>query len=294
MLKFQYNGLKKSVWLIGPLMKVGASKSNEIILEGEGVAPLHCYIYINNDNVEIEPVDNNIVYINELVINKKTLLKKSDITRIAHQEFLIVDPQNKVQILPTKKEVVSDEATVFRPSATTGIPAASGWLLQGLHPSLRNKRYPVDGTASLGRSPECELHFSFERLSRKHAEFTLIDGVLMVKDLDSSNGTFHNGERVKQATLRAGDTIAFDKLEFTVIAPGGVSQVKSMKADPMSQTIVGSVKQSDPIKSPRATVVTPSNGDGAEDVKKPMSAMLVLACAAGFIALGVLAFMILM
>ena len=90
-------------------------------------------------------------------------------------------------------------------------------MLQGIHSNIQNKRFPIDGKTVLGRSKDCDLHFSFERLSRHHAQLSVIDGKLLVEDLDSSNGTFQNGKRIKRATLHPGDTLAFDQLEFTVL-----------------------------------------------------------------------------
>ncbi|MXY17617.1 MAG: FHA domain-containing protein, partial [Acidobacteria bacterium] len=39
---------------------------------------------------------------------------------------------------------------------------------------------------------------------------------LVVKDLDSTNGTFVNGWRVEQATLREGDLLRLGGVEFEV------------------------------------------------------------------------------
>jgi pSer/pThr/pTyr-binding forkhead associated (FHA) protein len=299
MLKFQYVGSTKSVWLIGPVMKVGSSKTNELILTEEGIEPLHCYIHINQNQIEIEPIGNNEVYINEVLLKKKTPLKIGDITRIGSQEFTVSDPQNKVAPPIPVPQPVSSEATVFRVPVSVASPVvteASGWMLQGLHKSLRNKRYPIDGTMYLGRSQECELHFSYERLSRKHAEFKVMDNVLIVKDLDSSNGTFVNGEKIKQAKLRGGDTIAFDKLEFTVIAPMGTGN-EAMSADSLNQTVVRSALTPEMLKqanksgssSPSTETVASSSGQ-----KKSSSSNLIMIAAGVVILLVVVAVMFLM
>lgn len=276
MLKFQYCGSKKTVWLIGPTMKVGSLKSNEIPLAEEGVAPLHCYIHINGNNVEVEPIGEHEVYVNEVLVKKKTSLNLGDITRVGTQEFLILDPQSKAAIVPSslQQAPVSAEATVFR--APASLPAeASGWMLQGLHQSIRNKRYPVDGTMYLGRSQECELHFSHDRLSRKHAELKVIDNVLVLKDLDSSNGTFHNGERIKQAKLRGGDTIAFDKLEFTVIAPSA-SVVHGSEPENLNQTIVRSALNPEMLRSAASPVSPLKEPVASSSVQKKASLVSML------------------
>lgn len=281
MLKFQYRGSTKTVWLIGPVMKIGSAKSNEIVLGEENVAPLHCNLHIAEDRIEVEPVADNPVYINEVLVKRKTLLNLDDVVRIGTQEFSILNPQSKAAIVPAAPAPVSSEATVFR--APVNIDAAgegSGWMIQALHPNLRNKRYPIDGTMSLGRSQECELHFSFDRLSRKHAEFKVIEGVLIVKDLDSSNGTFVNGEKVRQAKLSAGDTVAFDKLEFTVIAPSG--NAKAEDPDALGHTVVRSALTPEMIRQASKPQAAP-----AQPAKSSAASMLMVA--AGVIVLLIVA-----
>jgi pSer/pThr/pTyr-binding forkhead associated (FHA) protein len=275
MLKFKYSGSTKSVWLIGPLMKVGSAKSNDIVLSEDVIAPLHCYLHVNQNKIEIEPVEGNEVYINEVLVKAKTVLKLTDITRIGTQEFSIIDPQSKAAIIPapTQSAPVSSEATVFRaPPTVAAVSQASGWMLQGLHKNLLNKRYPIDGTMSLGRSQDCELHFSYDRLSRKHAELKVIDNVLIVRDLDSSNGTYHNGEKIKQAKLRGGDTIAFDKLEFTVIAPSS-STGEGVGADSFNQTVVRSALTPEMMK--QASVKPSSSKTEASKKSSATNALMI-------------------
>jgi pSer/pThr/pTyr-binding forkhead associated (FHA) protein len=50
-----------------------------------------------------------------------------------------------------------------------------------------------------------------------HCRLTVsADGDLEVRDLDSTNGTFVNGERVQQAQLSDGDRIQVGRLELLV------------------------------------------------------------------------------
>jgi len=63
--------------------------------------------------------------------------------------------------------------------------------------------------AVVGRDPEAALCIDDEGISREHAKFvTAADGVVHVMDLDSTNGTYVNGERVSLRVLREGDEIA--------------------------------------------------------------------------------------
>jgi pSer/pThr/pTyr-binding forkhead associated (FHA) protein len=61
--------------------------------------------------------------------------------------------------------------------------------------------------ATIGRSSECSLPIVDENASRKHAEVRYSQGNFYVWDLDSKNGTFVNGSKVKSHKLLDGDLI---------------------------------------------------------------------------------------
>jgi len=46
------------------------------------------------------------------------------------------------------------------------------------------------------------------RVSRLHAQLRIVRGQFVIFDLDSTGGTFVNGQRIHQYTLRAGDVIS--------------------------------------------------------------------------------------
>jgi adenylate cyclase len=66
----------------------------------------------------------------------------------------------------------------------------------------------------LGRSATTDLPVYDPTISRRHAELTAAPDGVRVRDLDSSNGTSVNGERVAIGLLRAGDTIGFGRVSF--------------------------------------------------------------------------------
>ncbi|MFB6352050.1 MAG: diguanylate cyclase [Bradymonadaceae bacterium] len=65
------------------------------------------------------------------------------------------------------------------------------------------------GEITAGRGRGCDLRIPDEKVSRQHARFFWADEQVMVRDLDSSNGTFVEGDRVPEETsLRDGDKVA--------------------------------------------------------------------------------------
>lgn len=64
----------------------------------------------------------------------------------------------------------------------------------------------------IGRSPDNGLVIDNHAVSHHHARIaTGNTGALILEDLDSMNGTFVNGQRVKNVTLKPGDSVAIGK-----------------------------------------------------------------------------------
>ncbi len=69
----------------------------------------------------------------------------------------------------------------------------------------------------IGRSGDCGLQLDFDRISRHHARFERHDGGLVLSDLESTNGTFVNHQRITDPTpVRAGDIVHFADHGFTL------------------------------------------------------------------------------
>jgi adenylate cyclase len=69
-------------------------------------------------------------------------------------------------------------------------------------------------TQVVGRAPTSDIPVFDPTISRRHAELTTNDRGVDVRDLGSSNGTFHNGSKIESCTLSLGDTITFGKVAF--------------------------------------------------------------------------------
>ena len=70
---------------------------------------------------------------------------------------------------------------------------------------------------TLGRATRADFVVDVALVSRFHCRFTATpDGVLEVEDLDSTNGTFVNEERIKRLALKAGDRVRAGRVELVV------------------------------------------------------------------------------
>jgi four helix bundle protein len=61
----------------------------------------------------------------------------------------------------------------------------------------------------LGRGRNTEIRIDARGVSRRHARFQVCEGAVKLEDLGSTNGTWRNGRRVKQAILKDGDQLQF-------------------------------------------------------------------------------------
>ena len=68
----------------------------------------------------------------------------------------------------------------------------------------------------VGRAVTSDLPIYDPTVSRRHAEVTLADGSVSVKDLGSSNGTYINGTQISESTAGDGDIVTFGKVAFKV------------------------------------------------------------------------------
>ncbi len=93
------------------------------------------------------------------------------------------------------------------------------WMLRCESGPLSGKLFPLPERAIIGRALNCDISIPEGGLSREHAELLVESNQLIVRDLESSNGTFHNGERVPEARPSHGDLISFDNMRFRVIGP---------------------------------------------------------------------------
>jgi pSer/pThr/pTyr-binding forkhead associated (FHA) protein len=70
---------------------------------------------------------------------------------------------------------------------------------------------------TIGRAAQADFVVDAALVSRVHCRITAGATELEVVDLDSTNGTYVNGERVDRAHLKSGDRLGVGKLEFTVL-----------------------------------------------------------------------------
>jgi type III secretion system (T3SS) inner membrane Yop/YscD-like protein len=89
-----------------------------------------------------------------------------------------------------------------------------GWIvaLNGQHKG-EDFRLRV-GKNVLGTAADCDIVLTDKKISRKHATVRYEGGEFQIADLDSSNGTFVNDEKVQKHDLIDNDIVKLGDIEF--------------------------------------------------------------------------------
>ena len=72
----------------------------------------------------------------------------------------------------------------------------------------------------VGRREDCDLRIPLGDVSRKHCRLIRDGDTVRIEDLGSSNGTYHNGQRVQEAVLSPGDSIQVGPVVFVLQVDG--------------------------------------------------------------------------
>ncbi len=92
------------------------------------------------------------------------------------------------------------------------------WVLrtpEGAEPPFTFRILP-GSIKTIGRAPRADFIVDAALVSRLHCRLTAGATELEVVDLESTNGTYVNGERTPRATLKSGDRLGVGRVELTV------------------------------------------------------------------------------
>ena len=259
--------------IAGPSLVFGRDASCDVVVAGKDVSRRHAEIVQSPKGYLLVDSSTNGTSVNDVRVEGQRLLARADVITIGEEKFRFYAdtapppsvnpppgpaasaPSTPSAVPPTRGEVSKLRETVHGPPAASapsaqpaaaarpsGAPLAS-FLVRG--GSLKGKRLSVKTpVVNIGRADYNDIVLPDESVSTSHAKLQRREGVWVLVDLESTNGTFIDGDQIKgEAPLAPGATVRFGEIALVFeptddgesIAKGGgtrVMEVLTMSPQP--------------------------------------------------------------
>lgn len=226
MMQLKVNGEQAQLHpLCKPTYLIGRSAACNIRVTDDGIRPVHACLKVDDGGVRILQQDDAPVRVNGAALQSEALLTHGDIIVLGDTTLTVLNADehavsdgNKAANSAEMDDPIDEPEAPDDSSDHTLVRNVEGpsWSLHGLSRALGGKKFDIRLAALVGRAKECDIRLGEAHLSRRHARLTVTDKGLLIEDLDSANGTFINGRRIQQATVRSGDEVSFDTLKFRI------------------------------------------------------------------------------
>ncbi|MEQ1513983.1 MAG: FHA domain-containing protein [Lysobacteraceae bacterium] len=193
--------------------RIGSAVDADIALRDPEILPQHCELHVNPQGVMLNIARGAAVTVNQRPADGLISLRVGDQIGFAGVQASIMAldaPRPPGPAMPEPDDV----------GATTVRAALPKYALRSQTGRMLGRSYPLTGATFVGRAPDCQLRLDDSNLSRKHAKLIPTNEGVVIEDLGSTNGSFHNGKRVQRAVAKAGDEIGFDTLRFRLLELG--------------------------------------------------------------------------
>ncbi len=115
-----------------------------------------------------------------------------------------------------------------------GIPWIEYYQVGGSRPIKHELReFPF----VIGRDESADFTVDSSRVSRRHVLLERHEGQFVLRDLDSTNGTYVNGKRISEMALTDGDVVVIADFELTFFS--GNASARASATQVMTQPVAG-------------------------------------------------------
>lgn len=233
--------------IAGASLVFGRDATCDVVVAGKDVSRRHAEIVQTPKGYLLVDSSTNGTFVNDARVEGQRLLSRADVVRIGEENFRFYADMTAAPPDPQPGPVASEPAAAPLPSVSPlpvpPQPQAPGGLGNFLVRSgtLKGQRLVVKTPiVNIGRAEYNDVVLPDESVSTAHAKLQRREGVWVLVDLDSTNGTFVDGERVKgEIPLAPGAAVRFGEISLVfeptddaaeVAKGGGTRMIRAMKA----------------------------------------------------------------
>lgn len=112
--------------------------------------------------------------------------------------------------------------------AASDAPGDIRTVLRGVGGKHHGRSFTLEQPRLVGSAADADIRIDDPVFAERHAQVSLLDGRVVLRDLGSAEGSLLNGHAVRDAWLAPGDQLVFDSVHrFVLEAPGGTVQAPS-------------------------------------------------------------------
>lgn len=206
-----------AVWLVKKDTVISNDGSGDLSFTTNKPEVSKIKIQVEDNHIYLVDLTFNFpIYVNEKMVpaGSKLSLKHADSFRLGDVTYEVINPKLVAASYSEKGAYVYTKAEEPK------------WSLQAVGNWLDGQVFTLGNRTVIGRDNSCDITIPGSHLSRRHAEFLVAGHSLFIRDLGSANGSFVNGKRIQETSLKNGDLIKLDLLSFRIIAPSAAAATK--------------------------------------------------------------------
>jgi len=212
-------------------VSLGRITTNDIVLNDVRISRNHARLECGSSGVVLVDMgSSNGTRVNGSRIERATL-KPGDTISLGSQQlkYQVEDPSEDIGLTKIDTQMQLDQTMVgeFLPMMVNETSSPSLVVFTG------SKTWNLDlahlERASIGRDESCSIFIDANNISRRHAEVQHEGDTFILKDLDSTNGTWVRGNKVDQYILQDGDIFRIGSTQ--IIFKGGFQEQALTMAD---------------------------------------------------------------
>lgn len=200
------------------VFEAGKAQGNHICLRDDSVAYNHFRIYCSDSSFMVYDLGSKRGTLLNGEPIEKAQLDPGDVLQVGDVKLcfdLVDDSQAVGRLASSAPDSEEDDAQANAGGIITKTARSQPALIV-IDGDDQGKRLTLSGkpTFDVGRSPRTDLRLTDNKVSRRHCRIEERGKDHVIIDLNSSNGTVVNGDRVQKVTLKVGD---FIRLGFTML-----------------------------------------------------------------------------